>query len=208
MSDSPQEFWNDRYKTDEFIFGREPNAFVKSQAHLFKPGMKVLSIADGEGRNGVFVARQGADVLAVDFSDAALEKAQGLADEFGADITFQQQDVYQWFGEEEAYDIVLAIFIQFAPPEKRTILFNNIKKMVKPGGLIVMEGYRPEQLEYKTGGPPQAENMYTRSLLEEAFSDFDIIHLEEHDSIVDEGKGHSGKSALIDLIARRREDTD
>jgi len=205
MTDTPKEFWNKRYEAEGFLFGREPNAFVKSQAHLFKPGLDVLSIADGEGRNGVFVARQGANVTSVDFSEPALEKARSLAKEFNVDITIDLQDLYQWQGPETAYDIVLAIFIQFAPPEKRTGLFNNIKHMVKPGGLVVLQGYRPEQLAYKTGGPPQAENMYTSELLRSAFGDFNILHLEEHDSVVDEGPGHSGRSALIDMIAQRPE---
>jgi cyclopropane fatty-acyl-phospholipid synthase-like methyltransferase len=205
MNDSPQDMWNQRYQQDGFLFGRDPNAFVKSQAHLFKPGKEVLSIADGEGRNGVFVARQGAQVTSVDFSAPALNKARGLAEEYGVELTIEQQDIFTWPGREGGYDIVLAIFIQFAPPEKRTLLFDKIKRLVKPGGLVVMQGYRPEQVSYKTGGPPNAENMYTSDILRTAFDGFDLLHLEEHDSMVDEGSGHSGMSALIDMIARRPE---
>jgi len=206
MNDSPQDFWNNRYRTEGYLFGREPNAFVKSHGHLFGPGKKVLSIADGEGRNGVFVARQGAQVTSVDFSAPALEKARLLATEFGVEITLEQQDIFTWRGADNTYDVVLAIFIQFASPDKRTRLFDNIKRMVKPGGLVVLQGYRPEQLTYKTGGPPQADHMYTPELLQAAFADFEIQHLEAHDSVVDEGAGHSGMSALIDLIARRPPD--
>lgn len=205
MDDTPQDFWDRRYEAEGYLFGREPNGFVKSQAHLFGPGSHVLAIADGEGRNGVFVARQGAKVTSVDFSAPAQEKARKLAKDFGVEITFEQRDVFDWRGADGAYDIVLAIFIQFAPPEKRKILFDNIKRLVKPGGLVVMQGYRPEQIDYKTGGPPQAENMYTSEILRTAFSGFDIQHLEEYDKIVDEGRGHSGLSALIDMIARRPE---
>ena len=203
MNDTPKDFWNRRYEEDGFLFGREPNAFVKSQAHLFMTGMDVLSIADGEGRNGVYVARQGANVTSVDFSKAAQAKARQLADEHDVEVTFEQRDVYDWDDVAIRYDVVLAIFIQFAPPEKRGKLFADIKRLVKPGGLVVMQGYRPEQLEYKTGGPPNAENMYTKALLDDAFSDFDIQHLEEHDSVVDEGSGHAGMSALIDMVARK-----
>jgi len=205
MNGTPQDFWDQRYRAEGFLFGREPNAFVRSQAHLFRPGLEVLAIADGEGRNGVFAARQGARVTSVDFSAPALEKARRLAEEFGVEMTIRQQDVYEWRGTDGAYDIVLAIFIQFAPPDKRALLFDAIKRRVKPGGLVVMQGYRPEQLAYKTGGPPQAENMYTADLLRAAFADFEIRHLAEHDSVVDEGGGHSGLSALIDMIARRPE---
>ena len=94
MNDSPQDMWNQRYQQDGFLFGRDPNAFVKSQAHLFKPGKEVLSIADGEGRNGVFVARQGAQVTSVDFSAPALNKARGLAEEYGVELTIEQQDIF------------------------------------------------------------------------------------------------------------------
>ncbi len=205
MNNTPQDIWNQRYQAEGFLFGREPNAFVKSQAHLFKPGQDVLAIADGEGRNGVFVACKGARVTSMDFSAPALKKARNLAKDFGVEITIEQQDIFEWRGADSAYDIVLAIFIQFAPPEKRSLLFDNIKRLVKPGGLVVMQGYRPEQVSYKTGGPPHAENMYTSDLLRTAFAEFDIQHLEEHDSIVDEGSGHSGLSALIDMIARRPE---
>lgn len=203
MTDTPQDFWNGKFQGEDYFFGREANAFVQSQASLFQPGLHVLCVADGEGRNGVFVARQGARVTSVDFSAPALEKATRLADEFGVEIRTELQDLYAWKGGEGAYDIVLAIFIQFAPPEMRKLLFNNIKDMVKPGGLVVMQGYRPEQVDYKTGGPPHAENMYTSKLLREAFADFEIQHLQEHDSVISEGSGHDGLSALIDLIARR-----
>lgn len=203
MNDTPQDFWNQRYAADGYLFGRAPNAFVKARAHLFEPGKEVLSIADGEGRNGVFVARQGARVTSVDFSAPAQEKARALAKEFDVEITFKQGDVFELREPAGAYDIVLAIFIQFAAPDKRAILFDNIKRLVKPGGLVVMQGYRPEQLAYKTGGPPMAENMYTSELLRTAFVDFDIQHLEEHDTVVDEGCGHAGMSALIDMVARR-----
>jgi len=201
---APLQYWNNRYEAEDgYLFGREPNTFVTSQAHLFGPGTTVLAIADGEGRNGVFAARQGARVTSVDFSAPALKRARKLAAEYDVDITFEQGDVYEWRGTGDGYDIVLAIFIQFAPPAKRAALFDSIRRLVKPGGLVVMQGYRPEQIAYKTGGPPQIENMYTSELLRDAFAGFDIQHLEEYDRIIEEGSGHSGLSALIDMIARR-----
>ncbi len=205
MNDVAKNMWDARYNAEGFLFGREPNAFLESQIALFKPDQKVLAIADGEGRNGVFVARQGGHVTSVDFSAPALEKARNLANEFNVEITIEQQDIFTWQGVEGGYDIVLAIFIQFATPQQRVVLFEQMKNMVKPGGLIVMQGYRPEQLGYNTGGPPDAENMYTSDLLQTAFTDFKIQHLVEHDCIIEEGAGHSGMSALIDMIAQRPE---
>ena len=95
------------------------------------------------------------------------------------------------------------MYFQFAEPSNRTLIFNGIKKTLKPGGLLLLEGYRPEQVDYGTGGPPQREHMYTEELLREAFGDFDIELLEGYDAEVDEGAGHSGISALIDLVARK-----
>lgn len=203
MSDTPLEMWNARYQGDDFLFGREANAFLRAHAALFKPGQSVLAVADGDGRNGCFLAGLGANVTALDFSPVALEKSRLLAAEKGVSVTHELQDLYDWQAEPAAYDAVVAIFIQFAPPEKRGALFVNLKAAIKPGGLLIMQGYRPEQIDYKTGGPPHAENMYTSSLLKDAFGDLEIIHFSEHDSVIEEGVGHSGMSALIDLIARK-----
>src|SRR5690606_25867734 len=103
----------------------------------------------------------------------------------------------------DAYDHVVAIFIQFADPALRLRIFEGMKQAVRPGGLVLLQGYRPEQVDLGTGGPPQREHMYTRDLLLAAFADFDILHLEEHDTTIREGSGHDGLSALIDLVARR-----
>lgn len=203
MNKTELDFWQERYEKDGYLFGTEPNTFLRAQAHLFAPGQSVLAVADGDGRNSSFLAGLGADVTAVDFSPIALEKSRLLAAEKGVEVKFEQLDLYNWQAAEADYDAVVAIFIQFAPPDKRAALFDNLKVALKPGGLLVMQGYRPKQVEYKTGGPPHAENMYTEALLRQAFGDFDILHLAEHDSPIDEGRGHSGMSALIDLIARK-----
>jgi cyclopropane fatty-acyl-phospholipid synthase-like methyltransferase len=203
MPDTESSFWDKRYTRDDYLFGTEANTFLRSQAHLFAPGQKVLSVADGEGRNGVFLAKLGACVTALDFSEVALEKGRRLADEAGVTIKSVHQNLFKWQAEEAAFDAVVAIFIQFAPPEKRGALFEQIKHTIKPGGLLVMQGYRPEQINNGTGGPSTPENLYTADLLREAFSDFEILHLEEHDDVIEEGTGHAGISALIDLIARK-----
>jgi cyclopropane fatty-acyl-phospholipid synthase-like methyltransferase len=203
MDNTELDRWNERYGNDGYLFGEEPNAFLRAQAELFAPGQSVLAVADGDGRNSVFLAGLGAEVTAIDFSPIALEKSRLLAAQKGVEVKTDLRDLYEWRAAEAEYDAVVAIFIQFAPPEKRSRLYDNLKTALKPGGLLVMQGYRPKQIDYKTGGPPHAANMYTAELLREAFGDFDISHLEEHDSLVDEGRGHSGMSALIDLIARK-----
>jgi len=98
---------------------------------------------------------------------------------------------------------VAAIFIQFAGPELRDQIFAGLKRALKPGGLLLLEGYRPEQIANGTGGPRVPENLYTEALLRAAFSDFEIVELSAYDAVIEEGAGHSGQSALIDLVARR-----
>ena len=197
------ERWETRFTAPEYWFGKAPNAFLKSHAHLLKRGQTALAFADGEGRNGVFLAEQGLDVLSIDFSPNAIAKAKALAKERGVKLRVEQADIFTWSWPPAAFDVVVGIFFQFAPPELRGKLFDNIKKTLKPGGLLLIQGYRPEQVDYKTGGPPQRENMYTRKLLKDAFKDFSSLDIKEHDSVVEEGAGHKGMSALIDLVARK-----
>ena len=195
--------WDERYASEDYLFGTEPNEFLVSQRHLLKPGMNCLAVADGEGRNGVWLAQQGLQVLSVEASAVALDKAKKLAQQRGVAIDFEQADLAHWQWGENRFDAVAAIFIQFAPPALRKQMFAGIKHCLKPGGLLLLQGYTPRQLEYKTGGPPVAENMYTEKLLRNAFGDMEIMHLREHDDHIGEGTGHSGMSALIDLVARK-----
>lgn len=197
------DFWNERFATDEYIFGTAANVFLASQAALIRPGMRALAVADGEGRNGVWLAEQGASVHAIDVSPAALEKAQKLAAARGVALETELADVLNWQWPDAAYDLVAAIFIQFAPPPERDRIIAGIRRSLRPGGVLILQGYTPKQVEYGTGGPPSAANMYTSELLREWFGDWDILHLAEHESFISEGTHHHGMSALIDLVARK-----
>lgn len=194
-------FWDERYSTDAYIFGTAPNAFLASQAGLICSGMRALAIADGEGRNGVWLAEQGAHVHAVDVSPVALEKARKLAEERRVTLEFEQADVLNWDWPVETYNLVAAIFIQFAPPPERDRIIAGIRRTLKPGGVLILQGYTPKQVEFGTGGPPDAANMYTAELLRKWFGDWDIQHLREHESFIGEGTHHHGMSALIDMVA-------
>ncbi len=203
MSSPEFEHWQGRFAAPGYLFGTAPNEFLKRHAHLLKKGEKALAIADGEGRNGVFMAELGLDVLSVDFSPAAQEKARNLAAERGVTLKIEQVDIINWDWPAEAFDVVAAIFFQFTGPEGRDKIFAGIKKALKPGGLLLLEGYGPKQLEYKTGGPGKLENLYTRELLEEAFGDFSSTDVREYDAEINEGPGHGGLSALVDLVGRK-----
>ena len=196
--------WDERYASDDYLFGTEPNAFLESQKHFLRPGMSCLAVADGEGRNGVWLAQHGLKVHSVEASAVAIDKARKLAAQRGVEVEFEQADLASWNWGENRYDAVAAIFIQFAPPGLREQMFAGIRQCLKPGGLLLLQGYAPRQLEYKTGGPSAIENLYTEPLLREEFGEMEWLHFAVHDDIINEGKGHSGMSALIDLVARKK----
>lgn len=200
---SDLERWEGRFAASEYVFGTEPNAFLKSQFPLLRAGARALALADGEGRNGVWLAQQGLMVTSVDFSPKAQEKARKLAQSRGVPIETQLSDLADWGWPENSFDVVAAIFIQFCAGAVRERLFAGIRRTLKSGGLLLMQGYRPQQLVYKTGGPSQIENLYTSDLLRQHFGDWELPQLREHDSVINEGTGHGGMSALIDLVARK-----
>ena len=195
--------WNQRFCGDDYLFGTAPNAFLASQRPLLRHGQSALAVADGEGRNGVWLAEQGLDVLSIDFSATAQAKAQLLAAARGVSLRTEVVDLCAWDWGARSFDIIAAIFVQFATPDERAALFAKIKEALRPGGHLILQGYRPKQLDYGTGGPPNAENMYTEDLLRRSFDDLTIVHLREHDDVIVEGAGHAGLSALIDLVARK-----
>ena len=198
-------FWDDRYAKGEYLFGTAPNAFLAREVHRLPPGSKVLAVADGEGRNSVFLAQHGHRVVATDVSERAIAKARALAERRGVEVEYRQANLAKWEWPVEAFDAVVGIFIQFAGPELRADIFSGIHRSLKPGGLLLLEGYREEQLAFATGGPPNIANLYTEDGLRRAFSDWEIELLDAYDAEIEEGTGHSGMSALIDLIARKRD---
>lgn len=200
-----QDFWSDKYRAvgDAYLFGTAPNRFLAAQAGVLRTGQRALSVADGEGRNAVWLAEQGLDVTATELSPVALEKAEALAAARGVRVDFALADALNWTYPDEAFDLVVAIFIQFAAPDERARLFENLKRTLRPGGRIVLQGYTPKQLDYRTGGPSAVENLYTEGLLREAFGDFDIERLDEYEDVLDEGLAHRGQSALVGMVARK-----
>jgi SAM-dependent methyltransferase len=199
------DFWSDRYRSvgEDFLFGTAPNSFLASQAALLTRGQRALSIADGEGRNAVWLARQGLQVTATELSPVALDKAAKLAAAEGVSVDFIHADALNWAYPEAGFDLVVGVFIQFAAPAERDSLFANMKRALRPGGRVVLQGYTPKQLDYRTGGPSAVENLYTPELLRESFADCDIELLTEYEDVLDEGLAHRGRSALIGLVARK-----
>jgi SAM-dependent methyltransferase len=202
---NPEEFkrWETRYAAPGYHFGTEPNAFLKSQAHLLRRGQTALAIADGEGRNGVWLAEQGLDVLSVDFSPTALAKAQALAAARGVALRTEQADINNWEWPRDAFDVIVGIFVQFPTAAGQAGMFAGMKQALKPRGLLLLEGYGPRQLQYGTGGPKDIERLYTPERLRAAFAGFASLDIREYDAPIAEGEAHVGMSALVDLIGRK-----
>ncbi len=192
--------WEGRFAAPEYIFGTAPNVFLAASKDLLPPRGRALAIADGEGRNGVWVAEQGLDVLSIDFSPAAQAKALALAQARGVKLATALVDIAQYDWPPAAFDVVIDIFTQFSGPAERAAKFVGIRRSLKPGGLLLLQGYRPEQIGYGTGGPKCAENMYTRALLEQEFADFKNVRIHEYDVEMHEGSAHDGMAAVIDLV--------
>jgi cyclopropane fatty-acyl-phospholipid synthase-like methyltransferase len=199
--EKPLERWNRRFGTEDYLFGTAPNRFLASQAKRLKPGMRALTLADGEGRNGVWLAQQGLAVHSVDFSPVGIAKARRLAASRQVELVTEQADLAQWAFPAAAFDLIVGIFIQFATPAVRAHLFQGIERALVRGGLLLLQGYTPKQLEYRTGGPSEIERLYTEELLRGSFAGFEIIELRCHEETIAEGTGHAGMSALIDLVA-------
>ena len=200
----PAGTWNRRFAEDGFVFGTEPNAWLREHVGVWQPGQRVLCVADGEGRNSVWLARQGLVVDAFDIAEIGVAKARRLAQEHGVGVNYTVSDCDAFAWPEAAYDGVAAIFVQFADPALRERLFGHMRRCLKPGGTLVLQGYTPRQLEYRTGGPPFESHLYTEALLREAFADLECVELREYEAELAEGSGHRGRSALIGLVARRR----
>ena len=202
--DSPRETWDARFAGDEYIFGTAPNAFLAAQRPRLAAGQRALAVADGEGRNSVWLAQQGLAVTAFDIAPRGVAKARALAARAGVEVDYHVAGVEDWPWTPQAFDVVAAIFVQFAPPALRGKMFAGMLQTLRPGGLLLLQGYTPRQLEYRTGGPPRAEHLYTPALLRQAFASHEIVELREHDDVLAEGTQHAGMSALIDCVVRRR----
>ncbi len=195
--------WNKRYARDDYFYGTQPNTFLAE--HAGKLTGPVLSLAEGEGRNGVYLASLGLDVLGVDGSSVGLEKAQKLAKEQGVSIETQIVDLTTYTPPAEAFGAVVSIFAHLPSPDRRR-LHGLVVQALKPGGILLLEGYSKAQLEqnYGTGGPPYLDMLLDPADLQQDFADLDIqlIHQIERDVV--EGTGHTGLASVVQVIAQKK----
>jgi SAM-dependent methyltransferase len=191
--------WDKRYDTNDYVYGKDPNDFLASVVDEIPAG-KTLCIAEGEGRNAVFLAEHGHDVVAVDASAVGLAKARKLADERGVAIHTVIADLAHLDIEPDSWDAVVSIFAH-VPPDTRKVLHHKIVHGLRSGGMLVLEAYTPEQISLGTGGPPVAEMTMSLKALKQELDGLVFRHAEELRREVNEGQYHTGTGAVVQMIA-------
>ena len=191
--------WDQRYDTPEFVYGTAPNDFLADVISQMPRGL-TLCIAEGEGRNAAFLAEHGHEVVAVDSSAVGLQKASRLASERGVHVATITADLAHFDIEPDSWDAIVSIFAH-VPPEIRRPLHRKVVQGLRSGGMLVLEAYTPEQIERGTGGPPLPELTMTLNALREELDGLIFKHAVELERDVIEGRFHTGKGAVVQLIA-------
>ena len=194
--------WDERFSIEDYLFGAEPaQALVKLEHYLIPQG-DTLVIADGEGRNSVYLASKGFKVTATDASTVANIKAKALAASQNVEVNYQVEDFFDIDWSAKQYDNIVGIFFQFIPPDKIKQVLTALRTAIKKGGTLLIHGYTPQQIELATGGPKDVSLMYTKELFEDMFENVEILVNNEYQMQLTEGSGHNGPSALIDFVAQ------
>lgn len=196
--------WDERYSGKDYAYGTAPNDFLREMVSALPSG-RVLCLADGEGRNGVFLAEQGFAVTSVDQSASGMRKARELAASRGVAIETVVADLSEWEMGEGRWDAIVSIFAHM-PPAVRGPLHRRVVRALRPGGVFLLEAYTPDQLNTTgTGGPAQAAMMMTLPGLKSELEGLDVLTGVELRRSVDEGKFHSGEGAVVRFLARKPE---
>lgn len=196
-----ESFWNQRYASSAYLYGTEPNSFLAEHCGLLQG--PVLSLSEGEGRNAVFLASRGLEVLGVDISTVALEKAKQLAESRGVSIKTMVADLSKFEPEENRYGSVISISAHL-PSSIRKRLYPLIESSLKPDGIVLLEAYSENQLSRDTGGPRDIDMLMTNEKVQREFSNLEPILLREVEREVAEGEGHTGMASVVQFIGRRK----
>ena len=196
-----ESFWNKRYDNGGYLYGTEPNSFLAEHCSLLSG--PVLSLSEGEGRNAVFLASRGLEVLGVDISMVALEKAKTLAKSCGVEIKTLVADLATFEPEQNHYRSVISISAHL-PSTVRNKLYPLIERSLKPDGIIILEAYSENQLSRNTGGPRDADMLMTVEKLHREFPNLEPLLLQEVEREVSEGEGHTGMASVAQFIARKK----
>ena len=198
----PHEFWDGKYAGDQYHYGTEPSAFVVAQASHLRPGGRVLCAGDGEGRNGVWLAGRGLDVTTIDPSTAGTRKARALAAGRGVSMEVIEAALPRYRLEPKSYDAAVLVFLHLRP-EDRVGAHRSIARSLRPGGVLLLQGFTPRQLENTSGGPKDPDRLFTAEMLARDFAEMEIELLVEASVDLDEGPGHQGHADVVMLRARQ-----
>lgn len=196
-----QHFWNERYAKDEFIYGKQPNTFFAEQLSQLKPG-RLLLPAEGEGRNAVYAAALGWEVTAFDFSETGKKKAEALARETGVQIDYRLAEASTFEAEPDSFDAIALVYAHF-PPEIRQQAHRRMVTLLRPGGTLLLEAFRPDQLGRDSGGPRNKAMLYDAAMLADDFLSLDIVLSQEIEIELQEGAHHAGKAEVVRFIAHK-----
>lgn len=197
-----KEFWNERYAANDYAYGKEPNVFLQEHLKDITPGI-ILLPCEGEGRNAVFAARLGWQVVAFDQSESGKGKCLQLAKEYNVTVDYRLADAGYFSYQENHYDCIALIYAHF-PPAVREYVHKQCVKALRPGGLLLLEAFHPNQLHYESGGPKAKELLYTLDQLLDDFQPLQPLLTEEKEIQLDEGVFHRGKASVVRLIARKQ----
>lgn len=196
------EMWDERYSQIEYFYGKNPNNFLQMTSGIIPRGADVLCLAEGEGRNAVYLASQGYNVTAVDFSIAGKEKALTLAKNKNVKIEYLIADLNDFIFPKK-FAAVISIWCHL-PEDLRRKVHKHVEDGLIPGGLFILESYNPAQLEYKTGGPRSTDLLYTEAQVVSDFQTLEWMLIQNTIRYIDEGTGHSGMSSTLQMIGRKK----
>jgi 2-polyprenyl-3-methyl-5-hydroxy-6-metoxy-1,4-benzoquinol methylase len=196
-----KEFWEARYNTEEFVYGTEPNRFLSDELVKLQSG-RILLPGEGEGRNAAFAASIGWRVDAMDQSHAGARKALQLAANNKLDINYVVSPIETYAFGKDQYDVVAPVFVHLASPF-RSMFHSQITDSLKPGGMIILEAFHTSQLGRSSGGPRSEALLYDRKMLLEDFRNLEVLHLQEHETELNEGIFHRGSAHVIRYIGKK-----
>lgn len=194
--------WEKRFQDEDFVYGEEPNEFIRQHAKMLENQIDIAAFAEGEGRNAVFLASLNHSVTAFDFSESALAKTEKLANKMEVHVKSVLLDLLSGSIEEKQFDAAIMVFGHFQKQDQLNVL-NKIVASVKPDGIIMMELYSDEQIEYKTGGPKELNLLYNVLDMLTWCNQFKIIHFFTGEKVRNEGKLHTGLGHVIQFILRK-----
>lgn len=200
------QFWEKRYGAPEYAYGKEPNVFFKENLDKLNPG-NILLPADGEGRNGVYAATQGWDVISTDLSQSGKEKTIQLAKDFNVSIDYEVGDILEMDFPENSFDAIALIYAHFTG-HKVLEIHQKLVNLLKPGGVVIFEAYSEKNFEYKkadpnVGGPMDIDMLFSKEKIKRDFKDFQIIQLKELDVQLSEGSFHNGIGNVVRFVGRK-----